>query len=69
MLSGWMQWSMRIGLALSGIQLRMRQHDPVRWSGLVRQAVQRRGRAHVEVLLNRDIVFGRGLGYRGAFGG
>lgn len=49
-------------LGIERIQLRMRRHDPVRWSGLVRQAVQRRGRAHVEVLLNRDIALAEALG-------
>ncbi len=49
-------------LGIERIQLRMRQHDPARWSGLVREAVQRRGRAHVEVLLNRDIALAEALG-------
>ncbi|HHW4681912.1 MAG TPA: 8-oxo-dGTP diphosphatase MutT, partial [Xylella sp.] len=41
----------RVGI--ERIQLRMRQHNPQRWPGLVREALQCRGRVHVEVLLNR----------------
>ncbi len=44
------------------IQLRARELDPARWPALVRHALQRRGKARVQLLLNRDLALAAELG-------